>query len=76
MFQGAKIRYLVLVTKIDVSSANVSERDSFLAYAIPSFSLVLLIFISNNSTARIKSYGETEKPHLLGGLLVPKGLFV
>ena len=48
--------------KILVSSAKVSDRDSFLAYVIPLRFLVWLIFIKSISTARIKMYGETKSP--------------
>ena len=42
-----------------VSSANVSDLDSFLAYVIPSICSLLLTFKRNNSTTRMKTYGET-----------------
>ena len=47
---------------IEVSSAKVSERDALVAYFIPSISCVLLILVSNNSTVRINTYGETTSP--------------
>ena len=47
---------------IEVSSAKVSERDACVAYFIPSISCVLLILVSNNSTVRINTYGETTSP--------------
>ena len=48
-----------LLINMDVSSVNVSERNSFFAYVIPSISLVLLILIYNNLTDKIKTYRET-----------------
>ena len=47
---------------IEVLSAKVSERDALVAYFIPSISCVLLILVSNNSTVRINTYGETTSP--------------
>ena len=51
-----------LSIKSVVSSANVSARDSFVAYVIPVMFLVVVILISRISTMIMKRYGDITSP--------------